>query len=140
MNCSLCFFAFLPWIKFCSYSFRQVFFYFGVKKVVAGRVKKQRYDGNLLGRRIGRFTEVVVWIGFTVMLKVNWVQMFNKCIIFHGSTKSLVPPLHKFTNRKLDLFLFPFFGKLNLINIAVYLLYWLINNLWEWKKNCPKGK
>ena len=39
----------------------------------------------------------------------------------HGSKKSLVPPLHKFTIRNLDLF-FPFFGKLNLLNSAVHLL------------------
>ena len=44
-----------------------------------------------------------------------------KCIISHSSTKSSVPPLHKFTIQKLDLFFF-FFGKLNLLNIAVYLL------------------
>ena len=74
----------------------------------------------LCGLSIGRFTEVVIWTGFTVMLWVNWIQMF-KCIISHSSTKSLVPPLHKFTIRKLDLF-FPFFGKLNLLDIAVYLL------------------
>ena len=51
----------------------------------------------------------------------KWVEIF-KCIISHSSTKSLVPPLHKFTIRKLDLFLFPFFGKLNLLNSTVYLL------------------
>ena len=33
----------------------------------------------------------------------KWVQIF-KCIISHSSTKSLVPPLHKFTMWKLDLF------------------------------------
>ena len=45
-----------------------------------------------------------------------------KCIISHSSTKSLVPALHKFTIGNLDLILFPFFGKLNSLNIAVYLL------------------
>ena len=45
----------------------------------------------------------------------KWVQIF-KCIISHSSAKSLVPPLHKFTIRNLDLF-FPFLGK-----NAVYLL------------------
>ena len=45
----------------------------------------------------------------------KWVQIF-KCIISHSSVKSLVPPLHKFTIRNLDLF-FPIFGK-----NAVYLL------------------
>ena len=45
-----------------------------------------------------------------------------KCIIFHSSTKLLVPPLHKFIIGKFDLFFFLFFGKLNLLNIAVYLL------------------
>ena len=39
----------------------------------------------------------------------------------HGSKKSLVPPLHKFTIRNLDLF-FPFFGKLNSLNSVVYLV------------------
>ena len=37
------------------------------------------------------------------------VQIF-KCIISNSSTKSLVPSLHKFTIRNLDLFC-PFFGK-----------------------------
>ena len=32
-----------------------------------------------------------------------------KCIISHNSTKSLVPPLHKCTIGKLDLFFFSFF-------------------------------
>ena len=45
-----------------------------------------------------------------------------KCIISHSSAKSLVPPLNKFTIQKLDLFFFLFFGKLNSLNIAVYLL------------------
>ena len=49
------------------------------------------------------------------------VQIF-KCIISHSSTKFLVPPLHKFTIRNLDLIIFLFGGKLNLLNIAVYLL------------------
>ena len=44
-----------------------------------------------------------------------------KCIISHSSTKSLVPPLHEFIIRKLDFFPL-FFGKLNSLNIAVYLL------------------
>ena len=34
------FFAFLCWIKFCSCCFRQVFFIWESKKVVAGHVKK----------------------------------------------------------------------------------------------------
>ena len=42
-----------------------------------------------------------------VYLMEKWVQIF-KCIISHSSTKSLVPPLHKFTIWSLDLF-FPFF-------------------------------
>ena len=37
-------------------------------------------------------------------------------------TKSFVPLLHKFTIQNLDLILFPFFVKLNLLNIAVFLL------------------
>ena len=44
-----------------------------------------------------------------------------KSIIPYSSTKSLVLPLHKFTIQKLVLF-FPFFGKLKLLSIAVYLL------------------
>ena len=43
-------------------------------------------------------------------------------ITSHSSTKSLVPPLHKFTIENLDLILFPFFGKLNWCNVTVYLL------------------
>ena len=48
------------------------------------------------------------------------VQIF-KCIISHSSTKSLVPPLHKFTIRNLDLF-FSLFGKQNSFSSAVYLM------------------
>ena len=43
-------FAFFRWIKFCSCCFRQVFFHLGVKKVVAGRVKRSCFDGNLFGQ------------------------------------------------------------------------------------------
>ena len=50
----------------------------------------------------------------------KWVEIF-KCIISHSSTKSSVPPLRKFTIQNLGLF-FPIFGKLNLLNSAVYLL------------------
>ena len=39
----------------------------------------------------------------------KWVQIF-KCIIFHSSTKSLIPALHKLTIRNLGLF-FPFLGE-----------------------------
>ena len=38
------------------------------------------------------------------------------------STKSLVPPLHKFTIQNIKLILLPFFKKLNSLNNAVYLL------------------
>ena len=55
-----------------------------------------------------------------VCLMEKWVQIF-KCTISHSSTKSLVLPSHKFAIRNLDIF-FPFFGKLNLLNSAVYLL------------------
>ena len=89
-----------------------------------------------LGRlSIDRFIEVLVWTGLTVMLQVNWVQMF-KCIISHNSTKSLVTLLHKFTLRKLPLF--PFFGKLNLLNIAVYLL--TCQYFWSMEKNLSRRK
>ena len=50
----------------------------------------------------------------------KWVEIF-KCVISHSSSKSLIPTLHKFTIRNLDLF-FPFFGKLNSLNSVVYLL------------------
>ena len=43
------FFAFLCWIKFCSCCFRQVFFIWESKKVVAGHFKKQLFDRDLLG-------------------------------------------------------------------------------------------
>ena len=106
MHCSLCFLALFYWIKFCS-CFRQVFFIWKSKKWSLVALDSNHWKGICLGGlSIGRF---------------NWVQMF-KCIISHSSTKSLVPPLHKFTIRKLDLFLFPFFGKLNSLYIAVYLL------------------
>ena len=42
-----------------------------------------------------------------------------KCIISHSPKKLLLPPLHKFTVRYLDL-IFSFFGKLNSLNIALY--------------------
>ena len=48
------------------------------------------------------------------------VKIFKR-IISHSSMKSLVSTLHKFTIQNLDLF-FPFFGKLNLLNKAVFLL------------------
>ena len=69
------FFAFLRWIKFCSCCFRQVFFHLGVKKVVAIRVRQvvvlysKDCTGICLGGlSIGRFTEVVILTGLTVML------------------------------------------------------------------------
>ena len=65
------------------------------------------------------------------------VQVF-KFIISHSSTKSLVPPLHKFTIGNLDLILSPFFGKLNWLNIAVYLL--TCPYFGKMEKNCPVGK
>ena len=34
------FYAFLRWIKFCSGCFRQLFFIWGTKKEVAGRVRQ----------------------------------------------------------------------------------------------------
>ena len=105
MHCSLCFLALFYWIKFCS-CFRQVFFIWKSKKWSLVALDSNHWKGICLGElSIGRF---------------NWVQMF-KCIISHSSTKSMVPPLHKFTIRKLDLF-FTFFGKLNSLDITVYLL------------------
>ena len=119
-------------------------FIWETKKVVAGHIRQAvvLYSKDytricLSGLSIGHLRRVVVLQGWSfeqvwlqcfnliqnnlVCLMEKWVQIF-KCIISHSSTKSLVPPLHKFTIRKLDLFLFPFFGKLNLLNIAVYLL------------------
>ena len=119
-------------------------FIWETKKVVAGHIRQAvvLYSKDytricLSGLSIGHLRGVVVLQGWSfeqvwlqcfnliqnnlVCLMEKWVQIF-KCIISHSSTKSLVPPLHKFTIRKLDLFLFPFFGKLNLLNIAVYLL------------------
>ena len=123
MHYSLFFFRILSrQIKFCSYCFTQVFFIWESKKWLLVALDGNNWAGIYLGRpSIGRLIEVVVWTGLTVMVLVNWVQMF-KCIISHSSTKSLVPPLHKFTIRKLDLFCFLLFGTLNLLNIAVYLL------------------
>ena len=51
----------------------------------------------------------------------------------HGSKKSLVPPLHKFTIRNLALF-FPFFWKTALCT------YCLVNILRGRKKICPIEK
>ena len=48
----------------------------------------------------------------------KWVQIF-KCIISHSSTKSLVPPLHKFTIRNLRL-IFSLFWEKTLCT------YWLV--------------
>ena len=105
MHCSLCFFALFYWIKFCS-CFRKVIFIWKSKKWSLVALDSNHWKGIFLrGLSIGRF---------------NWVQMF-KCIISHSSTKSMVLPLHKFTIRKLDL-LFTFFGKLNSLDITVYLL------------------
>ena len=42
-----------------------------------------------------------------------------KCIISHSSTKSLLPPLHKFTIRYLGL-IFSLFLETKLLNIALY--------------------
>ena len=50
---------------------------------------------------------------------------------------SLVPPLHKFAIQNLDLF-FPFFGKLDLFNSAVYLL--TCKYFGRMEKNCPVAK
>ena len=113
------------------------FFSFGSQiKWLLIALNSNYWMGICLGRlSIARFTEVVVWTGFTVMLHINWVQMF-KCIISHSSKKSLVPPLHKFTIQKLFIF-FSFFGKLNLLNMCTY---WLVNISGGWKKNCPIGK
>ena len=66
----------------------------------------------------------------------KWVQFF-KCIISHSSTKSLVPPLRKFTIQNLDLF----FSKLRLIFSLFWektlCTYWLVNIWRGWKKIVP---
>ena len=59
----------------------------------------------------------------------KWVQIF-KCIISHSSTKSLVPPLHKFTIRNLRL-IFSLFWEKTLCT------YWLVNIWRGWKKIVP---
>ena len=51
----------------------------------------------------------------------KWVEIL-KCIISHSSIKSLVPPLHKFTIQKSDLFS-SFCGKLNLLKACVRYFY-----------------
>ena len=68
-----------------------------------------------------------------VCIMEKWVQIF-KCIISHSSAKSLVPPFYP----KLRLIFSSFFGKLNLLNSAVYLLtcqYFgrMEKNLFRWK-------
>ena len=58
----------------------------------------------------GRVRQVVVFTVTCCNALRNWVQRF-KCIISHSSTESLVPPLHEFIIRKLDLF-FAFFWEI----------------------------
>ena len=107
--------------KFCSCCFRQVFFICESKKWSLVSVDRWSSCTVTIGREFAwAGSALVVWTGLTVMLYVIWVHMFT-CKIFHSSTKSLVLPLQKFTIPKLDLF-FSLFGKLNLLNIAVYLL------------------
>ena len=56
-------FQFLRWVKFCSGCFRQAFFIWETKKVVAGCVKQVviLYSNDCLGGlRIGRLKWVVV--------------------------------------------------------------------------------
>ena len=65
------------------------------------------------------------------------VQIFQ-CIISHSSTKSLVPPLHKFTIRNLGLFI-SLFGKQNSFKSAVYLLTCQYFGRMERKLFCGKG-
>ena len=66
--------------------------------------------------RLQRWSSEQVWLQCFKLIENNFicqmeklVQIFN-CIISHSSTKSLVPPWHKFAIWNLDLF-FPFFGK-----------------------------
>ena len=69
-------------------------------------------DSELVVLQRWSFDQVWLW-RFTliqnnfVCLMEKWVQIF-KCIISHSFTKSLVPPLHKFTIQNVDLF-FPLF-------------------------------
>ena len=59
----------------------------------------------------------------------------NDCtgIISYSSTKSMVPPLHKFTTRNVDLIFSPF-----LLNIAVYSM--TSQYFGSMEKNCPIRK
>ena len=117
------FLAFLRWIKFCSGCFRQAFFSFG---------RQKKCWLFALDRR-SSCTVTIVWefawveSGLVVLqrrsfeqFEQHWVQMF-KYIISHSSTKFLLPPLHNFTIRYLDL-IFSLFWELNSLNIALYLL------------------
>ena len=145
MHCSLCLFCISSLDKVFSNCFRHAFFHLGNKKVVAGRVRQMVVLHSndctgicLSGLSIGRLRRVVVlqrwsfeqiWLQCFQLIQNNlvclmekWVQIFE-CIISHSSAKSLVPPLHKFTIRNSwKVNSFPFFGKLNSLNIAVYLL------------------
>ena len=52
-------FPFLPWVKFCSGHFRQVFFFiWETKKVVAGRVRQVvvLYSNDCMGICLGRLS------------------------------------------------------------------------------------
>ena len=102
----------------------------GDRLKVAGYVRQVfvLYRNDCKGICLDRLSIGCLWLLCVKLIQNNficlmekWVQIF-KCIISHSSTKSLVPPLPKFTIWNLDLF-FRLFRKLNsLINSAVYLL------------------
>ena len=67
------YFPFLRWVKFCSDCYRQVFFIWETKNVVAGFVRQVLvlYSNDCMeiwmgGLSIGRLIEVVVCLGLTV--------------------------------------------------------------------------
>ena len=55
---ALCLFPVICWVKVCSDCFKQVFFHFGDKKVVAGCVRQVvvLYSNNCMGICLGRLS------------------------------------------------------------------------------------
>ena len=115
------------WIKFFIGCFRQAFFIWETKMWSLVTLDRWPYYRVKILCEFAWADSVLVldkWSSYRSghLNRFDWnALMIFKCIIFHSSTKSLVPPLHKFTIWNLDLF-FTLFGKLNSFNITVYLL------------------
>ena len=82
---------FLCWIKFCSGSFRQVFFHLGGKKVVTGRVGQVvvLYSNNFMGIGLGRLSIGLLdeWLSYRGRCLCSYSFFVKKIIIFFGYNK-----------------------------------------------------